>query len=123
VRILSQVSLLLIMGQVTTGARDQWQRTDSALMGTSQRASVHFLTLCDPRACNREFRSLVAKSTFEKRDVDHIRALCITSFWLADNALLWIVQGRDGADGGEKNRCVRPQLLQPLIFSSRQIDL
>ena len=35
-------------------------------------------------ACNREFRSLVAKSTFEKRDVDHIRALCISSFWLAD---------------------------------------
>ncbi|KAL4926186.1 uncharacterized protein BDV17DRAFT_293806 [Aspergillus undulatus] len=35
-------------------------------------------------ACNREFRSLVAKSTFEKRDVDYIRALCISSFWLAD---------------------------------------
>ncbi|KAL4967111.1 uncharacterized protein BDV14DRAFT_207611 [Aspergillus stella-maris] len=34
--------------------------------------------------CNREFRSLVAKSTFEKRDVDYIRALCISSFWLAD---------------------------------------
>ncbi|KAL4752233.1 hypothetical protein BDW72DRAFT_202463 [Aspergillus terricola var. indicus] len=35
-------------------------------------------------ACNREFRSLVAKSTFEKRDIDYIRALCISSFWLAD---------------------------------------
>ncbi|KAL5049339.1 hypothetical protein BDW71DRAFT_217481 [Aspergillus fruticulosus] len=35
-------------------------------------------------ACNREFRSLVAKSTFEKRDVEYIRALCISSFWLAD---------------------------------------
>ncbi|KAL4805138.1 hypothetical protein BDV18DRAFT_161535 [Aspergillus unguis] len=35
-------------------------------------------------ACNRELRSLVAKSTFEKRDVEYIRALCITSFWLAD---------------------------------------
>ncbi|KAJ5535282.1 hypothetical protein N7527_001536 [Penicillium freii] len=35
-------------------------------------------------ACNRELRSLVAKSTFEKRDVDYIRALCISSFWLAD---------------------------------------
>ncbi|KAJ6185087.1 hypothetical protein N7519_006388 [Penicillium mononematosum] len=35
-------------------------------------------------ACNREFRSLIAKSTFEKRDVDYIRALCISSFWLAD---------------------------------------
>ncbi|KAL4915700.1 hypothetical protein BDW62DRAFT_219248 [Aspergillus aurantiobrunneus] len=35
-------------------------------------------------ACNREFRSLVASSTFEKRDVDYIRALCISSFWLAD---------------------------------------
>ncbi|KAL4899907.1 hypothetical protein BDW74DRAFT_188792 [Aspergillus multicolor] len=34
--------------------------------------------------CNREFRSLVSKSTFEKRDVDYIRALCISSFWLAD---------------------------------------
>ncbi|RDW92706.1 uncharacterized protein DSM5745_00028 [Aspergillus mulundensis] len=34
--------------------------------------------------CNREFRSLVAKSTFEKRDVEYIRALCISSFWLAD---------------------------------------
>ncbi|KAL4875208.1 hypothetical protein BJY04DRAFT_224284 [Aspergillus karnatakaensis] len=35
-------------------------------------------------ACNREFRSLVARSTFEKRDIDYIRALCISSFWLAD---------------------------------------
>ncbi|KOC13632.1 hypothetical protein AFLA70_114g002971 [Aspergillus flavus AF70] len=35
-------------------------------------------------ACNREFRSLVMRSMFEKRDVGFLRALCIASFWLAD---------------------------------------
>lgn len=35
-------------------------------------------------ACNNEFRLLVTRSTFEKRDVDYVRALCISSFWLAD---------------------------------------
>ncbi|OJJ68898.1 hypothetical protein ASPBRDRAFT_132502 [Aspergillus brasiliensis CBS 101740] len=35
-------------------------------------------------ACNREFRSQVARSLFEKRDVEYLRALCIASFWLAD---------------------------------------
>ncbi|OGM50598.1 hypothetical protein ABOM_000814 [Aspergillus bombycis] len=35
-------------------------------------------------ACNREFRSLVMRSLFEKRDVEYLRALCIASFWLAD---------------------------------------
>lgn len=34
--------------------------------------------------CNRHFRQLVSQSTFEKRDVEYIRALCICSFWLAD---------------------------------------
>ncbi|PYH66985.1 Zn(II)2Cys6 transcription factor [Aspergillus vadensis CBS 113365] len=34
--------------------------------------------------CNREFRSQVSRSLFEKRDVEYLRALCITSFWLAD---------------------------------------
>lgn len=32
--------------------------------------------------CNREFRNLVSSSLFEKRDVEHIRALCIGSFWM-----------------------------------------
>ena len=35
-------------------------------------------------ACNREFRALVMRSLFEKRDVGYLRALCIASFWLAD---------------------------------------
>ena len=34
--------------------------------------------------CNRELRQLVSRSMFEKRDIHHIRALCISSFWLAD---------------------------------------
>lgn len=34
--------------------------------------------------CNRELRLLVSRSMFEKRDIHHIRALCISSFWLAD---------------------------------------
>ena len=41
----------------------------------------------DPKtymACNRELRSLVSKSLFEKRDVEYIRALCISSFWITD---------------------------------------
>ncbi|RJE22362.1 Transcription factor [Aspergillus sclerotialis] len=35
-------------------------------------------------SCNRALRSLVSKSLFEKRDVEYIRALCISSFWLTD---------------------------------------
>jgi hypothetical protein len=35
-------------------------------------------------ACNREYRSLVSASLFEKRDIEYIRALCIGSFWLPD---------------------------------------
>lgn len=35
-------------------------------------------------ACNREFRRLVSQSLFEKHDLEYIRALCISSFWLAD---------------------------------------
>jgi hypothetical protein len=35
-------------------------------------------------ACNREFRRLVSRSLFEKHDIEHIRALCISSFWLSD---------------------------------------
>ncbi|KAJ6078511.1 hypothetical protein N7467_008264 [Penicillium canescens] len=34
--------------------------------------------------CNREFRRLVSRSLFEKHDIEHIRALCISSFWLSD---------------------------------------
>ncbi|CAG7950872.1 unnamed protein product [Penicillium salamii] len=35
-------------------------------------------------ACNREFRRLVSRSLFEKHDLEHVRALCISSFWLSD---------------------------------------
>jgi hypothetical protein len=35
-------------------------------------------------ACNRELRQLVSRSMFEKRDVNYIRALCVSSFWLPD---------------------------------------
>ncbi|KAJ6111105.1 hypothetical protein N7486_003340 [Penicillium sp. IBT 16267x] len=35
-------------------------------------------------ACNREFRRLMSRSLFEKHDVEHVRALCISSFWLSD---------------------------------------
>lgn len=37
-------------------------------------------------ACNREFRHLVARSLFDKRDLEYVRALCIASFWLSDAA-------------------------------------
>lgn len=33
-------------------------------------------------SCNREYRHLASTALFEKRDVEHIRALCIGSFWL-----------------------------------------
>lgn len=33
-------------------------------------------------ACNREYRHLVSIALFEKKDAEHIRALCIGSFWL-----------------------------------------
>ncbi|KAK1150042.1 hypothetical protein N8T08_003600 [Aspergillus melleus] len=35
-------------------------------------------------SCNREFRRLVSRSLFEKHDLEHVRALCISSFWLSD---------------------------------------
>ncbi|KKY24099.1 hypothetical protein UCRPC4_g02565 [Phaeomoniella chlamydospora] len=34
--------------------------------------------------CSREFRRLVSRSLFEKKDVEYLRALCVGSFWLAD---------------------------------------
>lgn len=34
--------------------------------------------------CNREFRRLVTQSLFEKHDLEYVRALCITGFYLAD---------------------------------------
>ncbi|KAJ5747026.1 uncharacterized protein N7511_008722 [Penicillium nucicola] len=34
--------------------------------------------------CNRELRRLASRSLFEKHDIEHIRALCISSFWLSD---------------------------------------
>lgn len=34
--------------------------------------------------CNREYRSLISASTFESRNIEYIRALCIGSFWLPD---------------------------------------
>ncbi|KAJ5925927.1 hypothetical protein N7454_007437 [Penicillium verhagenii] len=34
--------------------------------------------------CNREFRRLMSRSLFEKHDLEHVRALCISSFWLSD---------------------------------------
>lgn len=35
-------------------------------------------------ACNRGFRRLVSRSLFEKLDLEYVRALCISSFWLSD---------------------------------------
>jgi hypothetical protein len=35
-------------------------------------------------SCNREFRRLVSRSLFEKHDLEYVRALCISSFWLSD---------------------------------------
>ncbi len=34
--------------------------------------------------CNQEFRRLMSKSLFEKRDVEYLRGLCIGSYWLSD---------------------------------------
>lgn len=81
-------------------------RIDSYLYGIGSRLHnlqrlrtahpILFAAICtvsalhDPRdqslyeACNREFRRLVSQSLFEKHDLEYIRALCISSFWLAD---------------------------------------
>ncbi|KXT17288.1 hypothetical protein AC579_516 [Pseudocercospora musae] len=34
--------------------------------------------------CNREYRSIVSGSLFEKRDLQFVKALCIGAFWLPD---------------------------------------
>lgn len=42
--------------------------------------------------CNREFRRLMAASVFDRRiDRDHLRALCIATYWLHDAS--WILSG------------------------------
>ncbi|USW50135.1 Putative zn(2)-C6 fungal-type DNA-binding domain-containing protein [Septoria linicola] len=41
-------------------------------------------------ACNKEFRALISAALFEKRDLEHIRALCIASFWLPDASRILI---------------------------------
>jgi hypothetical protein len=42
--------------------------------------------------CNREFRRLMAASMFERRiDRDHLRAMCIGSYWLSD--ISWTLSG------------------------------
>lgn len=51
--------------------------TVSALHDTGSDPTVY-------EVCNQEFRRLVARALFDKGDVEHIRALCIASFWLSD---------------------------------------
>lgn len=42
--------------------------------------------------CNREFRRLMTASLFDRRiDRDHLRALCIATYWLNDAA--WVLSG------------------------------
>ena len=67
-----------------------------SLQGLRDAHPVLFAAICtvsaihDPQnqslyeACNREFRRMVAQSLFEKHNLEYIRALCISSFWLAD---------------------------------------
>ena len=43
--------------------------------------------------CNREFRRLISNSLFDKAGVEHLRALCIGSFWLVDSARVLISEG------------------------------
>ena len=97
---------IISMADAETLVDRYFTRVDSYLYGIGSRLhnlhqlrTVHpilFAAICtvsalhDPRsqslyeACNREFRRLVARSLFEKRDLEYIRALCISSFWLAD---------------------------------------
>ncbi|KUJ16004.1 uncharacterized protein LY89DRAFT_697978 [Mollisia scopiformis] len=43
-------------------------------------------------SCNREFRRLMAASMFDRRiDRDHLRAMCIGSYWLSD--ISWTLSG------------------------------
>lgn len=42
--------------------------------------------------CNREFRRLMTASLFDRRiDKDHLRALCVASYWLNDSS--WMLSG------------------------------
>ena len=68
----------------------------SDVQGLRQASPILFAAICtvsalhDPKdqtlyeVCNREYRRLVSRSMFEKRDVEYLRALCIGSFWLSD---------------------------------------
>ena len=54
----------------------------AAICTVSAFQSLDYRPLFD--VCNREFRHLVSSSLFENHGVEHIRALCIGSFWLPD---------------------------------------
>lgn len=70
-----------------------------------QASSVLFAAVCTVSAmhdpsdqatydiCNREFRRLISNSLFDKCGVEHLRALCIGSFWLVDSARVLISEG------------------------------
>ena len=97
---------IISMADAETLVDRYFTRVDSYLYGIGSRLHnlqrlrtghpVLFAAICtvsalhDPgdqslyEACNREFRRLVSQSLFEKHDLEYIRALCISSFWLAD---------------------------------------
>jgi hypothetical protein len=43
--------------------------------------------------CNREFRRIISTSLFDKSGIEHLRALCIGSFWLVDSSRVLISEG------------------------------
>ncbi|ODM15160.1 hypothetical protein SI65_09399 [Aspergillus cristatus] len=97
---------IISMADAETLVDRYFTRVDSYLYGIGSRLHnlqrlrtghpVLFAAICtvsalhDPgdqslyESCNREFRRLVSQSLFEKHDLEYIRALCISSFWLAD---------------------------------------
>ena len=92
-----------------------FSRLDQSLYGIASRysdiaklreaSSILFAAVCtvsamhDPsdqqtyEICNREFQRLISNSLFDKSGVEHLRALCVGSFWLVDSARVLISEG------------------------------
>lgn len=68
------------------------RRVSPALLAAM--CTVSALHDCEHRtlfeACNREYRSIVSTSLFEKRDLEFVKALCIGAFWLPDASRIFL---------------------------------
>lgn len=85
-----------------------------------QASSILFAAMCTVSAlhepgpdqtlyesCNRELRRLVCRSVFERTDIEFIRAMVISSFWLSDASRIFSANGIRRAADARLHRAFR----------------